>query len=496
MNNSGKRPDSELRDILEASPVGVAILEQATGKRLFVNTALVKCVGASSHEDLLGREILESWAKAADYDNALADVTRNEYTDTFEAERLRQDGTHWWALMSSQPIIFNGLDARIIWQLDITDRKLAERELETSESRFRDFAESSSDWLWEIDSNFCVNYVSDRFQQITGIDPSIYIGNSRRDFSKENIKDEKWRQHLSDLENHLPFRSFTNDVTTPDGSRLTVSSSPHPVFDDEGNFTGYRGSATNITEQKRTEEARDEALRLAEAANKAKSEFLATMSHEFRTPLNAIMGFSELMQAQYFGPLGSDNYLTYAADINRSGEHMLTLISDVLDMAAIEAGKRAYDIEFCSVPELIKECLRNVELMATECQIDLTSKVSDDMPDIQADVRSVRQILLNLLSNALKFTDEKGTVEISAILHNQELKIVVKDTGVGIPSDKLDAIAEPFSKLQEDLHLTQDGTGLGLSIVKSLVEAHKGELHIESELGKGTSVLVVLPVSH
>ena len=380
--------------------------------------------------------------------------------------------------------------------MDVTEQKTAEGTLADSETRFRDFAESSTDWLWETDANLCVSYVSDRFREVTGIDPSSYIGKSRRDFSLENTNDPKWQKHLEDLDNRLPFRNFTQDVTTPDGRRLTVSSSARPVFDENGRFMGYRGTATDITEQRVTEEARDAALQDAEKANLAKSAFLATMSHEFRTPLNAILGFSELLTGQFQGPLGADAYMGYASDIHRSGEHMLALIDDVLDVAAIEAGKRPLYPEPCNLCELVEEALHNVHLLASEAGVILVKDIQDDFPVFQADERSVRQVLLNLLSNAIKFTPAKGEVEISASKQEDEIRICVADTGIGIPPENLPDIAKPFSKLQKDPDISQEGTGLGLSIVDSLVTAHGGKLEIESKVDSGTRVTVRFPAGN
>lgn len=246
----------------------------------------------------------------------------------------------------------------------------------------------------------------------------------------------------------------------------------------------------DITDRKRAEEQLQTALVDAERANQAKSEFLATMSHEFRTPLNAILGFSEMLSAHYFGPLGADNYEIYANDIHTSGEHMLELVNDMLDIAAIEAGKRPMINEDVDVGEIVKDCVRNVEPAAQDSGIDLSLDVADDAPSIYADKRSVTQIVFNLLSNAIKFTERDGMISVSLTAADNKISIKVSDTGVGIPPDRLSTVTDPFSQTHSDPHITQQGTGLGLSIVKSLVENHSGKLNIESEVGKGTTVTV------
>ena len=228
----------------------------------------------------------------------------------------------------------------------------------------------------------------------------------------------------------------------------------------------------------------------AEKANRSKSEFLATMSHEFRTPLNAILGFSEVMRVQFFGPMGSENYIEYANDIHESGQHLLVLINDVLDISAIEAGKRSLAKGDIDLDEVLNDCVRNIMPLADSGGVDLSCEIPDNLPSLYADRRSVIQIALNLLSNAIKFTGRNGKIVVSAMAAENYIAIKVTDTGVGISADRLPHVAEPFSQGHANPHVTQNGTGLGLSIVKSLVEAHDGELKIESVVGEGTAVTV------
>lgn len=249
----------------------------------------------------------------------------------------------------------------------------------------------------------------------------------------------------------------------------------------------------DISERKHADESLRAALVEAERANKAKSEFLATMSHEFRTPLNAILGFSEMMRAQYFGPLGSKNYNEYAKDIHDSGEHMLELVNDVLDIAAIEAGKRVIVKDDIDVEGLLNVCVRSAEKMAKNGGVKLAMETANGLPTLFADRRSSLQIVNNLISNAVKFTDQGGSVLVSAFANQDNIVIKVIDTGVGISPEQLPNITEPFVQADANPHFAQDGTGLGLSIVKSLVEAHDGTLTIESEVNEGTTVTVTLP---
>jgi two-component system, cell cycle sensor histidine kinase PleC len=229
----------------------------------------------------------------------------------------------------------------------------------------------------------------------------------------------------------------------------------------------------------------------AEDASAAKSAFLANMSHELRTPLNAIIGFSEIMTKELFGPVGSEQYRSYSADIHNSGTLLLELINDVLDMAKIEAGRfnlapRPLDPEVA-----IDQALRLMRRRAEEKGLQLLHEYTE-LPEIEADHRAVKQMLLNLLSNAIKFTDQ-GAVMVQARQTDTGLEIRVVDTGRGIPAEALPRLAKPFEQVDNELNRNTSGTGLGLALTKSLAEMHGGRLEIESEVGRGTMVAIYLP---
>ncbi len=251
---------------------------------------------------------------------------------------------------------------------------------------------------------------------------------------------------------------------------------------------------TEITKLKEADAALHAALSEVEHASQAKSEFLATMSHEFRTPLNAILGFSDVLRTEHFGPLGSENYVTYASDIHKSGIHMLDLVNDVLDVAAIEAGQRSSVIELIELDTLISDSIRNVAGACKSGGIRLTQDIATGLPAVYGDSRAITQILHNLLSNAVKFTESGGSIDLSVTANGADFVIEVRDTGIGIPADKLPFISDPFVQANSNPHQASKGTGLGLSIVKSLVEILEGELNIESEVGIGTTVRIALPL--
>jgi len=247
-----------------------------------------------------------------------------------------------------------------------------------------------------------------------------------------------------------------------------------------------------IAERKGAEAELRNAKNEAEIANRAKSEFLSAMSHELRSPLNAILGFADIISHQHFGST-SEKYKEYAEDIQSSGEHLLTLINEILDLSTIEAGKQPLVKEKLSIKGIVGECVRIVEEKARSNGIDLVVKVPKDLPPLYADRRAAKQILLNLLSNAVKFTSEGGKITVSAKASKRNTTLKIADTGKGIPAEKLPKLTDPFTRAETNPHLAEPGWGLGLAITKSLVDLHGGTLDITSKVGKGTTVTVTLP---
>jgi len=235
----------------------------------------------------------------------------------------------------------------------------------------------------------------------------------------------------------------------------------------------------------------------AEAANKAKSEFLANMSHELRTPLNAVNGFSEIMIAEMYGPLGDARYKEYATDIHNSGQHLLALINDILDMSKIEAGKMNLKFEPLNLEEVTEDAVRLVRNRAEAAGLNLAVDFPF-LPEIEADYRAVKQVLLNLLSNAIKFTPRGGRVTVRAEVRQDSLgervRVSVSDTGIGISKEDLARLAQPFEQVESQHSKTTQGTGLGLALTKSLIELHEGALEMESTPGEGTTVSFILPI--
>ena len=241
-------------------------------------------------------------------------------------------------------------------------------------------------------------------------------------------------------------------------------------------------------------EGLDEARLEAESANRAKSSFLAVMSHELRTPLNAIIGFSELIRDETFGPVGNDRYLDYINDINQSGAHLLELINDVLDLSKIDAGRLEMQKDLVDVARVTQGSLDMVRERAENRGLTLMSDVPAEPPGLLGDGRRIKQIVINLLTNAIKFTESGGTVRAEVALEpDGALLISVSDSGIGIAPDDIPKALERFGQVDNELSREQEGTGLGLNICTSLMEMHGGTLELESEVGVGTTVTLRFP---
>jgi PAS domain S-box-containing protein len=378
--------------------------------------------------------------------------------------------------------------------VDVTERNRAMQALAESEARFRDYVDTASDWYWETgpDHRFTVNHGR---EQSRGIVHRSLLGKRRVDLAADvDYEPEKWAAHFAQLERHEPFREFVYRTTNRDGSIRHVSVSGKPVFDADGRFLGYRGSGRDVTEAVEAREALQRARTESEAANKAKSEFLANMSHEFRTPLNAILGFAQMLAQQALGPVGDPRYCGYAEDILHSGQHLLDLINDILDMSKIEAGKLELHEGPVDIAKAVEMCTRTIQSQAEQQGLSLVMAHEGPPPILYGDETRLRQIVLNLLSNAVKFTPSGGSITVRLARETDgSFAIAVSDTGIGMANEDIPIALAPFGQIDGQLNRKYEGTGLGLPLTKRLVELHGGSLRIDSVPGAGTTVTARFP---
>ncbi len=291
-----------------------------------------------------------------------------------------------------------------------------------------------------------------------------------------------WMQAFGDNEPLAPF-----ELQFADDRWIRVSESR--------TMKGVVTIINDITETKRREEALLRAKLMAEEANRFKGEFLANMSHELRTPLNAIIGFSEIMRAETFGKLGSDRYVEYSKDILDSSRHLLGIINDILDLSKADAGKLQLYEEEVDLRQEVQDAVRLFSEHALDVGLKLKIELPETPPPLWADRRKIKQILLNLLSNALKFTPPGGDVRVSSDVDpfNGDLRLMVSDSGIGIAPKDIEKVFSAFGQVESSLSRRFEGTGLGLPLSVALVELHGGKLELESTVGVGTKITVRLP---
>ncbi|MBW8304206.1 MAG: PAS domain-containing protein, partial [Brevundimonas sp.] len=394
--------------------------------------------------------------------------------------------------------------------LDTTEARRAKAHAQAAEGRLRDGIESVSDAFVLFDRQGRLILSNQAFQDAFSFAPGVV--------RKGALKADLNRIAALAIKSEQPAaggRAGAREVELYDGRWLQLVER----FTSEG---GSVVSAADITAIKQKEAERQRAserlhatiteledredklsqlarkyevaMTRAEAANQAKSEFLANMSHELRTPLNAINGFSEIMAGEMFGALGDPRYKGYAADILRSGQHLLSLINDILDMAKIEAGKVTLHYEAVSLKEIVEDAARLMRGRVEEAGLKLLVD-APDLPNIEADHRGLKQVVLNLLSNAVKFTPEGGDIVVALSREDDDrVRVAVTDTGIGIAAEDLGRLARPFEQVEGQHSKTTQGTGLGLALTKSLIELHGGTLTLESEPGRGTTVSFDLPI--
>ena len=378
---------------------------------------------------------------------------------------------------------------------DVTAIKKQEHELNRREKQLVQ-AESlghMGHWQWTI-GHESIEWSAEIFR-IFGVEegrfePTLESMNkmvNRRDIARVNQAFQ--RAIIEENDYDVDFR-----IMRPDGETRFIRCEGRCARDDEGDVIALFGIMQDMTERNLYETELRAAKDAAERAYAAKSQFLANMSHELRTPLNAVIGFSEMMQRQLLGPIGTEKYLDYIDGIRKSGEHLLDLISDILDMSKIEAGKYDLDLVEVNVLKTTGMALHMMEGRAIDAGIKISAEgMSNENLMIIADRRAFMQIMLNLLSNAVKFSHKGGNVRIECNERSDYIAIKVSDNGIGIPANKLAQITKPFEQASSSYAREHEGSGLGLAITKELVEMHGGALFIDSTQGVGTTVTVRLP---
>ena len=485
--------------------------------RIFWSQSMFDILGLKAKDDLLTFGDVSALTHPDDlrlYDLA-AELAEATTTAIDRAFRMRHADGHWIWLRARCELVRQpgepGLHVIGI-AVDITEQKNLVEKTVAADMRLRDAIETIPEAfvVWDADNRLVL--CNSNFQELHNLpDEAIMVGASYESVVEAGRKPVVRSKAITGGPNIPGARTF--EAQLEDGRWLHIS-------ERRTKDGGYVSVGTDITALKRHEEklvdsekrlmatvadVRASQQRLgelaekyaaektrAEEANQAKSKFLANMSHELRTPLNAIIGFSEIMESGMFGPLGAEKYHEYCTDIRSSGEYLLDVINDILDMAKIEAGRIRLDFEELDLDTLLAESIRVVSARAQDKQLELVARISPEL-GLRADRRALKQIMLNLLSNAVKFTPAGGRVTVRGRAADGCIVLAIADTGIGITKEALARLGRPFEQVESQLTKSHHGSGLGLAIAKSLVELHGGRMRIRSTPGKGSLVVVRMP---
>jgi PAS domain S-box-containing protein len=376
----------------------------------------------------------------------------------------------------------------------VADEERMARALRESGQKYRAIFENAGIGICQIAASGEWLNANRTMAQILGYSNPQELLLSQPDLSQRLFADKRRRQDFFQRLEITSQREYDAELYTKDKRSVWVSMSGHAVRDVKGNMIYYECTMYDMTERRNAEIALTQAKEQADFANRSKSEFLANMSHELRTPLNAIIGFSEIIRDQMFGPVGQPQYVEYSNDIHDSGELLLSLINDILDMSKVEAGKRALAESVIDVERVIQAVVRLVASRAKAGRLHLNVSIPHDLPALHGEERAIKQVLTNLLTNAIKFTPESGHVDLTAKVDEfGRMSIVVQDSGIGIAPDDIAQALTPFGQIESALSRKTQGTGLGLPLTKALVELHGGVLDLQSEVGKGTTITIIFP---
>ncbi len=467
----------------------------ADGRLIEVNAAFLNTLGYS-REEVIGKTTLElGLFRDPDARNALLDqVKRNIPVREIELEAIKKDGSNCTGLFSAETIYIGTDRCLLTVMVDITDRKLAEIKIARQAGLITSLLDSIPDIIFYKDLNGAYLGCNLPFAKFTGLTKEEIVGKTDFDLFDKEVA-EIFRFHDHKMMEEKQLRHNEEWITFPDGKKILVDTVKTPYWRTDGSLIGVLGISRDITERKQAEQEIVKAKEEAEKANKAKSEFLSRMSHELRTPMNSILGFAQLMK---MGEL-SEVHKKGVNHILLSGTHLLNLINEVLDISRIEAGHLTLSLEPVKLINVIEEMLDFVQQNAAKKEINVKLEQSPaNELSVKADRQRLKQVLLNLINNAVKYNSYGGSViirtEITETIENKlpAIKISVRDTGPGIKPEDQVKLFLPFERIGAEKSETE-GTGLGLMVVKKLMEAMGGILGFESTIGVGSTFWIEMP---
>jgi PAS domain S-box-containing protein len=481
----------ENRPILDHLPVGILVYR--LNSLIYANRAFLEWTGYSTLEALneaggLDSLFIESKDKSSSRD------TRNGAKSltiaTINGAQKPVEGRLFSVIWNNENALVLMIDIRVG-----SNGKSAENHAESENRELKAILDTATDGVLVLDRTGRIISANRSVEALFGYEPAEFIGHSFGDLLAPECRHSAL--------DHLDRLAHGTGAGVLDAGYEAIGRVRQgglvPLYITLGRIGGGEKLCAvlrDITVWKHSAEELTNAKQAAEKASIAKSEFLAKISHEIRTPLNAIIGFSEVMMDERFGPVGNERYRQYLKDIHASGGHLISLLTDLVDLSKIEAGKLELTFVSVNLNDVIQQCVAIMQPQASRERVIIRTSLSTNLPQIVADARSMRQIALNLLSNSIKFTGAGGQVIVStALTDNQEVVLRVRDTGIGMNEKDLESALEPFRQVATAVQWSSTGTGLGLPITRALVEANHARFRITSEVGDGTLVEVVFPVT-
>jgi two-component system cell cycle sensor histidine kinase PleC len=494
--------------------------------RIYWSDSMYDILGYERHDEFLSFGEVNTMVHPDDPDlYTLADQLASARTSLVDHEfRIRSASGDWVWLRARAELMEDADDKTshlVGIVVDVTEQRVLEEKTKRADARLRDAIEAISEAFVLWDSSNRLVLCNSKFQDLHVLPPdAVLAGTSYADIMAKGRPPEVQHQIVREERQEAGARTFEakledgrwlqiNERRTKDGGYVSVGTDitdlkrhEHRLIESEKQLIA---TVTDLKQSRQKLEAQAQQLAdlaeryldqkaQAESANRAKSEFLANMSHELRTPLNAIIGFAEVMESGLFGSLGSGKYEEYCKDIRTSGEYLLSVINDILDMSRIEAGRLTLQKKPVQVNDSIQRAVRLVSEQIRAKNLTVKVDVAPQDITLPADERALHQILVNLLQNATKFTANGGNLAVRTRLAGSAVNIYVEDDGIGIPEHALHKLGRPFEQVETEFSKTYKGSGLGLAIARSLVELHGGTLRIKSQEGVGTIVLVHLPL--
>lgn len=379
---------------------------------------------------------------------------------------------------------------------DVEERRRAESALGEAEKKYRTIVDNAAGGIYQVTSEGHILSANPAMARILGYDNPDELMRGIRNIHEQIYTNRKSRgRFIRELESKGDARNFEIEAARKDGKKIWLNENARAVKDEEGNLLYFEGSIEDITARKDTEIKLKDAIVASDLANRAKSEFLANMSHELRTPLNAIIGFSEIIKNEMLGPLEQKQYWEYAKDIYDSGKNLLKIINDILEVSKIEASDRQLNESIIEMEKVVSSCLDLTAPKIKANSLSVNNLIDKAIPNIVGEEVAIKQIILNLLSNATKFTPNGGRITLSYELDQENrLRLSITDTGIGLDEHEVEKALSPFGQIETAMSRSSSGAGLGLTLVDSLIRLHGGKLELFSQKGIGTTATIIFPV--